>query len=76
MVLPRMSDIRCVAAVAIACGGSSYTAKNTGTATAATACTAATEATRAPPAAGAATITIDNFSYGEPLTVWRAQLSA
>ena len=25
MVLPRMSDIRCVAAVATACGGSSYT---------------------------------------------------
>jgi hypothetical protein len=34
MVLPRMSDIRCVAAVGTACGGSSYTTEDTGTATA------------------------------------------
>jgi hypothetical protein len=76
MVLPRMSDIRCVAAVATAWGGSSYTTEDTGTATATTACPAATDATRAPAAAGAATITIDNFSYGEPLTVSPPQLSA
>jgi hypothetical protein len=74
MVLPRMSDIRCVAAVATACGGSSYTTEDTGTATATTACPAATDATRAPAGAGAATITIDNFSYGEPLTVSPPQL--
>jgi hypothetical protein len=71
-----MSDIRCVAAVATACGGSNYTTKDADTATATTACPAATDATRAPAAAGAATITIDNFSYGEPLTVSPAQLSA
>jgi hypothetical protein len=76
MVLPRMSDIRCVAAVATACGGSSYTTKDTDTATATTACPAATDATRAPATAGAATITIDNFSYVGPLTVSPAQLSA
>ena len=69
MVLPRMSDIRYVAAVATACGGSSYTTKDTGTATATTASLRATEATGAPAAAGAATITIDKFIYGEPLTV-------
>ena len=46
MVLPRMSDIRCVAAVGTACGGSSYTPKDTDTATATTACPAATEASR------------------------------
>ena len=51
-VLPQMSDIRYVAAVATACGGSSYTTKDTGTATATTASPAATEATGAPAAAG------------------------
>jgi hypothetical protein len=70
----RRADLRCVAAVGTACGGSSYTPKDTDTAT--TACPAATDATRAPAAAGAATISIDNFSYGEPLTVSPAQLSA
>ena len=70
-----MSDIRSVAAVATACGESNYTTKDTDTATATTTCPAATDATRAPAAAGAATITIDNFSYGEPLTVSPAQLS-
>jgi plastocyanin len=56
-----------VAAVATACGGGYSTYGRTTTYPGTT--TATTEAGAAPAAAGAATITIDNFSYGEPLTV-------
>jgi plastocyanin len=60
-----------VAAVATACGGGSSTTGQPygGTTTYGDTTTATTEADAAPAAAGAATITIDNFSYGEPLTV-------
>jgi plastocyanin len=59
-----------VAAVATACGGSSTTAEQPyGSTTTTAGPTATMEATGAPAAAGAATITIENFKYGEPLTV-------
>jgi plastocyanin len=56
-----------VAAVATACGGGYSTYGGTPTYGGTT--TATTGAGAAPAAAGAAAITIDNFSYGEPLTV-------
>jgi plastocyanin len=64
-----------VAAVATACGESSTTEEGeTGTATATGSPTTSAEATgtaeaTGAPAAGAATITIANMSFGEPITV-------
>jgi len=60
-----------VAAVATACGGSDTSTQEpgTGTATATASPTAPAEQTGGPAAAGAATITIANMSYGEPITV-------
>ena len=57
-----------VAALATACGGSSNTtqASQSGTATATT---SSSEATNAPVSAGAATITIANMNFGQPITV-------
>ena len=57
-----------VAAVATACGESTSTQEAT-TTTAAAATTQTPEATSAPAAASAATISIANMSFGEPVTV-------
>lgn len=58
-----------VAAIATACGGStSSEATNTTTTTAAATATETTGA-ESPTAAGAATITIANMSFGDPVTV-------
>jgi plastocyanin len=60
-----------VAAFATACGGSNTSTqeRETGTATLTASPTATTEQTSGPAAAGAATMTIANMSFGEPLTV-------
>jgi len=60
-----------VAAFATACGGSNTSKQEpeTGTATATASPTATAEQTSGPAAAGAATITIANMSFGEPITV-------
>lgn len=60
-----------VAAVATACGGSDTSTQEpgTGTATATASPTATAEETSVPAASGAATITIVNMSFGEPITV-------
>jgi plastocyanin len=59
------------AAVATACGGSSTSGggTGTGTATATASPTGTAGATSAPSAAGAASITISNMNFGEPITV-------
>jgi plastocyanin len=60
-----------VAAFATACGGSNTSTQKpeTGTATATASPTATAEETSGPAAAGAATLTIANMSFGEPITV-------
>jgi plastocyanin len=58
-----------VAAFATACGGSNTTTQKSETGTATASSTATAEQTSGPAAAGAATITIANMSFGEPLTV-------
>jgi plastocyanin len=60
-----------VAAFATACGGSNTSTQEpeTGTATATASPTATAEETSGPAAAGAATMTIANMSFGEPITV-------
>jgi plastocyanin len=57
------------AAFATACGGSSNSTQESGTATATASPTGTAEATGGPAAAGAATIAITNMSFGEPITV-------
>jgi plastocyanin len=59
-----------VAAFATACGGSNTSKQEpeTGTATATASPTATAGETSGPAAAGAATITIANMSFGEPIT--------
>lgn len=60
-----------VAAVVTACGGSTGTqyGANTGASEVTTSAAPTAPATGSPASAGAAKITIDNFSYGEPLAV-------
>jgi plastocyanin len=60
-----------VAAFATACGGSSTSTpeQKTGTATMTASQTGTAEPTSGPAAASAATITIANMSFGEPITV-------
>jgi plastocyanin len=60
-----------VAAFATACGGSSTSTpeQKTGTATMTASPTGTAEPTSGPAATGAATITIENMSFGEPITV-------
>jgi plastocyanin len=60
-----------VAAFATACGGSgtSTQERETGTATATASPTATAEQTSGPAAAGSATITIADMSFGQPITV-------
>jgi plastocyanin len=58
-----------VAAFATACGGSSNTTQETGTATATASPTGTAEATNGPAAASAATMTIASMSFGAPITV-------
>jgi plastocyanin len=60
-----------VAAFATACGGSNTSTQEpeTGTATATASPTATAEETSGPAAAGAATMTIANMSFAEPITV-------
>ena len=57
-----------VAALATACGGSSNTTQESQSGTA-TATASGSQATNAPVSAGAATITIANMSFGDPITV-------
>ena len=57
-----------VAALATACGGSSNSTYESKSGTA-TATASGSEATNAPVSAGAATITIANMSFGDPITV-------
>ncbi len=68
MFLAAMSLI---AAIVTACGGSSSTDKTTDTATAGGTATSTGAATsdNSPTATAAATITIENMAFGEPLTV-------
>jgi plastocyanin len=58
-----------VAAVATACGGSTGTQYGANTPASEVTTIAAPTASATPASAGAAEITIDNFSFGEPLTV-------
>jgi plastocyanin len=57
-----------VAALATACGSSSNTTQESSSGTA-TATASSSEASTAPVSAGAATITIANMSFGDPITV-------
>jgi plastocyanin len=60
-----------VAAFATACGGSNTSAdeSQTGTTAMSPSATSTAQATAVPPATGAASMTITNMSFGEPITV-------